>query len=78
MKCYRELSLEDMLADPIIQAVIDADGVDAMNWTQCCAGSRTNGGPLSAWLRPPGGDDGEGHNGHQIPPNISKPTITSL
>ena len=29
MKCYRELSLEDMLADPIIQAVIDADGVDA-------------------------------------------------
>jgi len=29
MKCYRELCLEDMLADPIIQAVIGADGVDA-------------------------------------------------
>ena len=29
MRCYREPSLEDMLADPIIQAVIDADGVDA-------------------------------------------------
>lgn len=29
MKYCREPSLEDILADPIVQAVIDADGVDA-------------------------------------------------
>lgn len=29
MTYCREPSLEDILADPIIQAVIDADGVDA-------------------------------------------------
>jgi hypothetical protein len=29
MPYCREPSLEDILADPIIQAVIDADGVDA-------------------------------------------------
>lgn len=29
MTCYREPSLEDILSDPITQAVISADGVDA-------------------------------------------------
>jgi hypothetical protein len=29
MKCWREPSLEDILSDPITQAVISADGVDA-------------------------------------------------
>jgi len=29
MKCWRELSLEDILSDPLTQAVISADGVDA-------------------------------------------------
>jgi hypothetical protein len=29
MTCWREPSLEDILADPITQAVIEADGVDA-------------------------------------------------
>jgi hypothetical protein len=29
MTCFREPSLEDILSDPIIKAVIDADGVDA-------------------------------------------------
>ena len=28
MKCWREPSLEDILSDPITQAVISADGVD--------------------------------------------------
>ena len=28
MKCWREPSLEDILSDPITQAVIGADGVD--------------------------------------------------
>ncbi|MGE5162519.1 MAG: hypothetical protein ACM3IH_00655 [Sphingobacteriales bacterium] len=28
MTCYREPSLEDILSDPITQAVISADGVD--------------------------------------------------
>jgi hypothetical protein len=28
MKCHREPSLEDILSDPITQAVIDADHVD--------------------------------------------------
>ncbi|HZP68598.1 MAG TPA: hypothetical protein VFB29_01525 [Pseudolabrys sp.] len=28
MKCCREPSLEDILSDPIVKAVIDADGVD--------------------------------------------------
>jgi len=29
MTCWREPSLEDILSDPITQAVISADGVDA-------------------------------------------------
>jgi hypothetical protein len=29
MKCWREPSLEDILSDPIVKAVIEADGVDA-------------------------------------------------
>jgi hypothetical protein len=29
MNCWREPSLEDILSDPITQAVISADGVDA-------------------------------------------------
>jgi hypothetical protein len=29
MSCYREPSLEEILSDPIIKAVINADGVDA-------------------------------------------------
>jgi hypothetical protein len=29
MKCWREPSLEDILSDPITQAVISADRVDA-------------------------------------------------
>jgi hypothetical protein len=28
MTCWREPSLEDILSDPIIKAVIEADGVD--------------------------------------------------
>jgi hypothetical protein len=28
MSCYREPSLEEILSDPIIKAVINADGVD--------------------------------------------------
>jgi hypothetical protein len=29
MTCCREPSLDDILSDPIVKAVIDADGVDA-------------------------------------------------
>jgi hypothetical protein len=29
MNCWREPSLEDILSDPLTQAVISADGVDA-------------------------------------------------
>jgi len=29
MHCYEELTLDDMLADPLIEAMMRADGVDA-------------------------------------------------
>jgi hypothetical protein len=48
MKCWREPSLEDILSDPITQAVISADGVDTGELDECCAGLRTSGGRHSA------------------------------